>query len=759
MRVSRLRRITQVLIGGVLANGWIPVAWTKAIYQGPLKSFCLPLLNCHGCPLAVFSCPIGALGHYVGIHVIPFFLLGFLALVGLLVGRMACGWICPFGLIQDLMYRIPSRKYHLPRLFRYGKYVSLFLIVGLITYLTGETWFCRLCPDGGLIAGLPWMLWSPQDPLTGAVIIGWSMAGSLYALKMTILCGFLVLFVLIKRPFCRGACPLGGFWAMFSRISLIKVRTGRVNSYDCQAGREVCPVDLKVCSDLPSPECINCFLCTQASEDHTEAAPCRAACPIHVDAQGYIALISAGRFEQAADLVREANPFPGITGRVCHHPCEDVCERAKLDEPVAICALKRAAVDHGSGKPWPGPKLAAPTGKKVGIVGSGPAGLLCAFDLARRGHDATVFEALPVVGGMLAVGIPSYRLPRDILNQELGVLERMGVQFRVSTAVGKDLPLATLLDAYDAVFLAPGCHVSRTLGIPGEDLEGVIGSVEFLRRFNLGEAVSVGRRVAVIGGGNAAFDAARTALRLGAESVTIVYRRSREEMPASEEEIEQAEDEGIEILYLASPIRVVGNGRVRRVECLRMELGEPDSSGRRRPIPLEGSEFGIDVDMLIPAISQAPDMRFLEAAQHPAVTEWGTLGVDPLTLQTSVEKVFAGGDAVTGPATYIDAMAAGRKGAESIHRYLAGRNLRAGREGEGPQTSRVEADLKGRTPKARIDLPSLSTEERRGTFNEVVRPLSAEDARAEADRCLACGGCAECGVHALVSLESGGSEQ
>ncbi len=753
MRISRLRRITQVLVGGVVANGWIPVAWTKVIYQGPLKSFCLPLLNCHGCPLAVFSCPIGALGHYIGIHVIPYFLLGFLALVGLLVGRMACGWICPFGLVQDLMYRIPSRKYHLPRLFRYGKYVSLFLIVGLITFLTGETWFCRLCPDGGLIAGLPWMLWSPQDSLTGAEIIGWSMAGWLFALKMTILGGFLVLFVLIKRPFCRAACPLGGFWAMFNRISLLKVRMGRVNSYDCGAGREVCPVDLKVCSDLPSPECIKCLLCTQASKDHTDAAPCRAACPIHVDAQGYIALISAGRFKEAAELVRETNPFPGITGRVCHHPCEDVCERAKLDEPVAICALKRAAADHGGGAAWPGPNLAASTGKKVGVVGSGPAGLLCAFDLARNGHEVTVFEALPVAGGMLAVGIPSYRLPRDVLNQELEVLEQMGVRFRLSTSVGTDIPFGTLLDEYDAVFMAPGCHVSRRIGMPGEELDGVIGSVEFLRRYNLGEDVAVGRQVAVVGGGNAAFDAARTAARLGAERVTIVYRRSREEMPASDEEIEQAEHEGIEIVYLAAPTRALGSGKLQRIECIRTELGEPDASGRRRPVPIEGSEFLLDVDMLIPAISQAPDLGFLESDHRVELTRWGTLRVDPVTLQTSVEKVFSGGDAVTGPATYIDAMAAGRKAAESIHRYVTHRNMYKGREGEGPQSSTVEADLAGRTPKARVELPVIPLDRRRA-FSEVVRPLAVDDARAEADRCLACGGCADCGVRASVALGS-----
>lgn len=264
MRLNRLRRLTQVLVGGLLANGWFPVLWTKTIYQGPLKSFCIPLLNCHGCPLAVFSCPIGALGHFVAIRAVPFLILGFLGLVGLTVGRMACGWICPFGLLQDLMFRIRTRKYALRPVLRYGKYVSLVGLVGLATYLTGETWFCRFCPWGGLEAGLPWMLWSPENSMTGAEIVGWSMAGPLFAVKMGILAVFLVLFVLIRRPFCRAVCPLGALWGLFNRISLLKIQVARANCVDCVACRDVCPVDLKVCSELPSPECVRCLLCTQA---------------------------------------------------------------------------------------------------------------------------------------------------------------------------------------------------------------------------------------------------------------------------------------------------------------------------------------------------------------------------------------------------------------------------------------------------------------------------------------------------------------
>jgi heterodisulfide reductase subunit A-like polyferredoxin len=473
--------------------------------------------------------------------------------------------------------------------------------------------------------------------------------------------------------------------------------------------------------------------------------PCRATCPIHVNAQGYVALISQGKFKEALDLVRERNPFPGVTGRVCHHPCEAVCERGKVDEPVAICALKRAAADlAGEEEPWSGPDLQASTRKTVGVVGSGPAGLLCAFDLAQRGHKVTVFEALPVVGGMLAVGIPSYRLPRDVLAAEAEVLERMGVEIRVSTPIGEGLSFGQLLEAHDAVFMAPGCHVSRCLGMPGEDLDGVVGAVEFLRAYNLGQEVEVGRRVVVVGGGNAAIDAARTALRLGAEKVTIVYRRSRVEMPANEEEIEEAEHEGIEILYLANPTKAMGAGRLERMECIRMALGEPDASGRRRPVPVEGSEFMLDVDMLIPAISQSPDLTYLGDGHGIELTRWGTPAVDEQTLQTSVEKVFAGGDAVTGPATYIEAMAAGRKAAESIHRYLMGEEMSAGREGEGPQETDVQAAIEGVAPRGRAKLPALPVQDRAGSFDEVVSVLSPEDAKAEAERCLACGGCAEC---------------
>ncbi len=267
MRIDRLRRVTQFLVGGLLANGWLPVFWTKVIYQGPLKSFCIPLLNCHGCPLAIFSCPIGAMSHFVAIRAFPFLIVGFLGLVGLAVGRMACGWLCPFGLMQDLMYRVRTRKYRLPRAFRYGKYVSLVLLVGLVTYLSGETWFCRLCPWGGLEAGLPWMIWSPRDALTGAEIVGWSMVGPLFAVKMAVVAVFLVLFVLIKRPFCRTACPLGAFWALFNTVSLVKVDVDKDGCVDCVACWNVCPVDLPVRSktDTPDgPECVRCLLCTQA---------------------------------------------------------------------------------------------------------------------------------------------------------------------------------------------------------------------------------------------------------------------------------------------------------------------------------------------------------------------------------------------------------------------------------------------------------------------------------------------------------------
>lgn len=478
--------------------------------------------------------------------------------------------------------------------------------------------------------------------------------------------------------------------------------------------------------------------------DKKGTPPCRATCPIHVNAQGYIALISAAKFEEAFAVVREKNPFPGITGRICTHPCETACRRKDVERAVAIDGLKRFLSDHEKEDKT---DLAVPEekGKRVAIVGSGPAGLLAAYDLRKMGYGVTLFEALPLAGGMLAVGIPEYRLPRRVLNREIGYLLRMGVELRLNTPVGENFSLQDLKhQGYEAIFIATGAHQSRKLGLKGEETSGVIPAIDFLRKVALGEAAKSGEKVVVIGGGNAAIDAARTALRLGSQQVTIVYRRTRNEMPAQEEEIEEAEHEGIKIEYLTAPIRLIlEDEKTKGVVCCRMELAERDESGRPRPVPVPGSDFTIEADMVIPAISQSPDLSFLDKQDGIKISRWGGIEVDPLTLETSAEGIFSGGDVVTGPQTFIDAMAAGRKAAVSIDRYLRREDLRAGREDEGPQKDFVLIDVEGVEYRERARVMNLPSKERRN-FNEVNLGFKEEDVIREAERCLQCGGCSEC---------------
>jgi heterodisulfide reductase subunit A len=476
--------------------------------------------------------------------------------------------------------------------------------------------------------------------------------------------------------------------------------------------------------------------------------PCKDACPAHIDVQGYVALISQRKFEEALALIRQTIPFPAVIGRVCDHPCELACNRKDLDEPIAICALKRFAADLER-EPAPLPAMERPRDQHVAIVGAGPAGLTAAHDLAVLGYGVTVYETLPVAGGMLAVGIPDYRLPRAVLDREVARITALGVDLRLSSPVGVGTgpTLESLRREYDAVFISVGAHLERQLRIEGEVLEGVAPGAVFLRDLNLGREVRTGRHVAVVGGGNVAIDAARSALRLGAESVTIVYRRSRAEMPASAWEIEDAIEEGIQFHFLANPIRILGSdGRVVGVECIRMELGESDASGRRRPIPVPGSEFVLDVDMVIPAIGQTPDLSFLgtgpESPESLQVTRWGTLDTDPDTMATRLGGVFAGGDAVSGPATAIKAIAAGKRGAVSIHRYLQGSELGL-REERPPVVPFEQVDLRRAEQGTRLAMPKVAAEART-TFAEVELGLNEDQAVAEALRCLNCAVCSEC---------------
>ena len=362
--------------------------------------------------------------------------------------------------------------------------------------------------------------------------------------------------------------------------------------------------------------------------------PCEAACPVHQDGQGYVQLIAQGRFNEALQVILRDNPLPSICGRVCTHPCMAVCTRAGVDDALNLPGLKRFVTDY-----FPDYKLPQPSvpdrPEKVAIIGSGPAGLVCAYQLRQKGYRPTIFEAAGTAGGMLALGIPSFRLPRRLLNAEIDRMRAIGIEIKLNSPIGRDIAFDQLRKDYAAIFIAIGAHVERRLRIPGEDLPGVSGGVEFLRQVNLGKPVAPGQRVLVIGGGNSALDAARSALRCGAGEVTIAYRRTRAEMPADQREVDDAEREGIKLMFLVAPksFKAGANGRVAGMECLKMKLGAPDASGRPAPEPVAGSEFVLSCDAAIATIGQSPDVGALGERLGLETTKWGTLAADPLTLR------------------------------------------------------------------------------------------------------------------------------
>jgi NADPH-dependent glutamate synthase beta subunit-like oxidoreductase len=466
-----------------------------------------------------------------------------------------------------------------------------------------------------------------------------------------------------------------------------KLRTGptRVTDAcdDCGACVLVCPIKpydtfnegltLRTAIDWPSTPF------HEARPDIEKETPaCQEACPVHIDIRRYVGLIAGGDYTEALAVIRERNPLPAICGRVCNHPCEDACNRGRQDEALSIDALKRFVTDRevalrNEGKlAWPSPPRKTRK-EKVAVVGAGPAGLTVAYDLALAGFTPTVFEAAPVPGGMLYLGIPEYRLPRDVIELEVDYIKHMGVEIHYDTPVGPDLTLEDLKgQGYKAFFLGIGAHKGLKLKVPGEDdFEGFMDCIVFLRQVNLGDREKPGDKVIVIGGGNSAIDAARTALRVGCEEVHIVYRRSIKEMPANPWEIEAAQEEGVQISYLAAPVRILGKGgKVVGMECAKMELGKLDASGRRRPVPVEGSEFVIDADVIVPAISQRPDISFLPEDTELEISRWDSFVIDESNGATNVPGVFSGGDAVTGPSTVIWAIEAGHRAARGIMDYL-----------------------------------------------------------------------------------------
>jgi len=457
---------------------------------------------------------------------------------------------------------------------------------------------------------------------------------------------------------------------------------------------------------------------------------------------GYVGYIARGEFDKAAAIIREELPFPGICGRLCHHPCEPKCRLGETADPIAIRDLKRFASDYEAAKGIkPVAKKGSPKKEKVAIIGSGPAGLTAGYYLALNGYPVTVFESLPVAGGMLAIGIPDFRLPKKILNQEIEAIKSSGVEIRTGISVGNDVTFSDLTkQGYKAIFVATGAHKPMKLNIPGQEAQGVMSSLSLLKPVNLGEKVKIGNKIAVIGGTNTALDCARTASRLGAKEVTIVYRRSKAEMPAEEGEIKAALDEGIKIEFLTAPTKIlVKDNKVAGLECRRMRLEGFDSSGRKRPVPIPGSEFTLPVDTVIPAVSWEPDLSFLPAGDGFQVTKVATLMVDPETLQTSHAGVFTAGDVVAGPGTVMEAIAMGKLAARSIGYYLRGEAMP--KEKPAKAWTQVEAVVLSDEEiekMKRSEMPVLAPDKRRGNFAEVELGLPTEAAMAEARRCLRC---------------------
>jgi formate dehydrogenase beta subunit len=521
-----------------------------------------------------------------------------------------------------------------------------------------------------------------------------------------------------------------------------------VKCVGCGACEKVCPkniIHIKTMSEK---------LLTMNDED-AALAPCAQTCPAQINIPKYISQIKSGDYEGAVNTIRERNPLLLACGRVCPHPCEDECRRAIEDDAVSINQLKRFVADYemNSGKRFP-ISCAPDTGKKVAVIGGGPAGLSCAYFLRRVGHSVTIYDMMPKLGGMIRYGIPEYRLPKEVLQWEIDGILNLGVEAKMNTKLGEDYTIESLREeGFDAIFLGHGAWKDYSLRVEGEDLKGCFTGIDFLTRFAVNqqgdrdETVPTGNKCVVIGGGNTAIDCVRTLVRLGAEEVNLVYRRTRKEMPANDVEIVAAEHEGIKFTFLAAPERVIGdeNGHVKGLEYLKMELGEPDDSGRRRPVPIEGSETVMEIDMLVTAIGQGPDSSFTEKEEaflkELQITRWSTIDqVDEDTLQSHVPYIFTGGDAATGASLVVEAIGGGRRAARSINLYISGEEVTPApkslfkRHIPGTIFDAVDGIVRSK----RVEMPELPVDERIKCFDEADLVIQEPDAKAESNRCLNC---------------------
>ena len=494
----------------------------------------------------------------------------------------------------------------------------------------------------------------------------------------------------------------------------------------------------------------------------TGTAPCKSQCPAHIPVQGYIKLASQGRYTEALELIKKENPFPAVCGRICNKACEDACTRGSIDSPIAIDDIKKfiAEKDLEAGTRYV-PKMLNQTGKpypeKIAVIGAGPAGLSCAYYLAVKGYPVTVFEKEKLLGGMLTLGIPSFRLDRDVVNAEIDILRELGVEFKTGVQVGRDVTIQQLRqEGFKAFYLGIGASKGMAVGCKGDDLPGVFTGIDFLKAVNLGEKPGIGNNVAVIGGGNVAIDVARTAVRLGAKSVTIVYRRGRDEMPAADDEIAEAEEEGVKFMFLASPVEICGKDKAQELKVELMELGEADAKGRRKPVGT-GKFQSVPVSSVISAIGQLVDMGGIDAGTNMQFSRKGTVYVDSLSYQTGEPDIFAGGDVVTGPRFAIDAIAAGKEGAISIHRFVhPGQRLDFGRDRrdyKALDVSTAAVSIESFDTAPRQKAVGGAAAEAKKTFKDLRGVFTEEQLKKETERCLGCGAvtvdeymCVGCGI-------------